>query len=124
MKFIKENLTSILLAAIVVLLVLNWKCGTNGNVSYDAYKKEVEARKESDRLLLIEKDKRIEDKEHENVSWKEYIEDHLRQDSVLNLQIIANKVKYNANDKKLQDVVNRVNSLDRQQLLREYAEYQ
>lgn len=116
MKFIKENLTVIVLMAVIVILLLMWFKRPVVQTNYAEITKAYEE-------TFKAKDELIGHLKKDNAELSAEIVDKKRQDSVLLFTLIANQTKYKANDKKLQDVVSSVSNATKDELRRIVAEY-
>lgn len=117
MKFLKANITTILIIAVAVLITI-LVVGMFRKTPVDSLYKERIADKEA---IIKAKDETIVVLAQANEDKDRSIESHERTDSLLAIALTNNKPKYIANDKKLQDVSHSVANLDKEQLRRELS---
>lgn len=116
MKFIKDNITPLLLIAIAAILLFmlirKKEPVTNNDAVIKAKDEAIQAKQEF-----------IEYLKEDNAWMDKHIQELKQRDSVLLARITANQPKYIANDKKYNDIPAAVNNLDKHQLRREFANY-
>lgn len=116
MKFIKDNITPLLLIAIATILLFMLIRKKEPVINNDAV---IKAKDEA----IQAKQEFIEYLKEDNAWMDKHIQELKQRDSVLLARITANQPKYIANDKKYNDIPAAVNSMDKQSLRREYANY-
>ena len=116
MKFIKDNITPLLLIAISAILLFMLIRKKEPVINNDAV---IKAKDEA----IQAKQEFIEYLKEDNAWMDKHIQELKQRDSVLLARIIANQPKYIANDKKYNDIPAAVNSMDKQSLRREFANY-
>jgi len=116
MKFIKDNITPLLLAGIVIVLLFMLIRKKEPLINNDAV---IKAKDQA----IQAKQEFIEYLKEDNAWMDKHIQELKQRDSVLLARITANQPKYIANDKKYNDIPAAVNNLDKHQLRREFANY-
>jgi uncharacterized membrane protein (DUF106 family) len=120
MKLTKDHIRIGALIAVAVLITLlitgMFRKAPKPAVDFDEYTKMVHR-------VLEAKDETIAAKDQQNKDLDQLNQAHEERDSILTIQLTNNKPKYVSNSKNMQAAIDRVNSSDKQQLRREYAEY-
>lgn len=119
MKFIKDNITPLLLIAIAAILLLML---IRKPVDKSAIKESAALIQAKDELIEA-KQQFIEYLKEDNAWMDNHIKELRRYDSLLITKLNANQPKYSANEKKYAEIPAVVNNLDKHQLRREYANY-
>ncbi|MGQ0739570.1 MAG: hypothetical protein ACT4OJ_10955 [Bacteroidota bacterium] len=120
MKWVKDNIVSLILAAVCIIM---------GLLIFSIIRKKetdppsLTAISEAYQKAYLVQDELIRVYRENNAGLTGIIEDHKRTDSILLVRLIANQPKYAVNDKKLKAVADAVHDLDREQLRRAYANY-
>lgn len=115
-NFLRSNKEAVILAAIAVILLLMLIRKKDPAVNTDAV---IKAKDQA----IQAKQEFIEYLKEDNAWMDKHIQELKQRDSVLLARIIANQPKYIANDKKYNDIPAAVNSMDKQSLRREFANY-
>jgi len=116
MKFIKDNITPLLLIAIAAILLFMLIRKKEPVINNDAV---IKAKDEA----IAAKQEFIEYLKEDNAWMDKHIQELKQRDSVLISRITANQPKYTANEKKYNDIPAAVGNLDKHQLRREFANY-
>lgn len=120
MTWLKKHFTTIILALVCIIMAIfifsmlgkKIRPTNSTDAISKAYQEAIKAKDETIGLLR-----------ENNAALDDRIAANEKTDSILLARINTNQPKYKANDKKLQDVSAAVNSLDADQLKREYANY-